>query len=119
MAINAESSVAIDKRFTVRQPGRALRQEHCRKSCRIGRQVQRFRRVRGRGHLRMESQNAAAPKQIPTSKFHHPIEVGRHVSCGFRKSIPDSKYHICAGVIVTIPSAGEGHRNRPRSSRRT
>jgi hypothetical protein len=62
----------------------------------------------------MESQNSAAPKQIPTSKSHHPIEVGRHVSCGFRQSIPDSKYPICAGVIVTIASAGEGHRNRPR-----
>jgi hypothetical protein len=39
----------------------------------------------------MESQNAAAPKQIRSGKSHHPIEVGRHVSCGFRQSIPDSR----------------------------
>jgi hypothetical protein len=41
--------------------------------------------------MRMESQNAPAPKQIPTAKSHHPIEVGRHISCGFRQSIPDSR----------------------------
>ena len=41
--------------------------------------------------MRMESQNAASPKQIPIGRPHQPIEVGRHVSCGFRQSIPDSK----------------------------
>jgi hypothetical protein len=33
--------------------------------------------------------------------------------------MPESRYPICAAVIATTPSAGEGHRKRPFSSRRT
>lgn len=46
-------------------------------------------------------------------------QLGADVFSNWGQAGYKSKYPICAGVIVTIPSAGEGHRNRPRSSRRT
>lgn len=49
----------------------------------------------------------------------YPIAVGRQVSSGLRQSMPESKEPICAGLIATTPSAGDGHRKRPFSSRRT
>jgi hypothetical protein len=51
------------------------------------------------------------------AKIDHPTDVGRHVSCGLRQSMPDNKYPSCADEIVTAPSAGLGHKNRPRSRR--
>jgi hypothetical protein len=47
----------------------------------------------------------------------HPIAVGRHVSWGCLQSMPDRRYPSCAEEIVTTPSAGLGHKKRPRSRR--
>src|SRR5438034_6472733 len=59
-----------------------------------------WQRFRGRCHTATESYSSAAAKQN-----RHPADVGRQVSCGWRQSIPDSKYPSCADEIVTAPSA--------------
>jgi hypothetical protein len=61
------------------------------------------------GHATMESHRSPS-----ASQKYHPTDVGRHVSCGCLQSMPDSR---CADEIVTTPSAGDGHRKRPRSKR--
>lgn len=53
------------------------------------------------------------------AKRRYPTDVGRPVSTGLRQSMPDRRQPICAGVIATMPSAGDGHRKQPFSSRRT
>jgi hypothetical protein len=42
---------------------------------------------------------------------------GRHVRMGARQSIPSNNIANCAEVIATLPLIGDGHTNRPRSSR--
>jgi hypothetical protein len=46
-----------------------------------------------------------------------PAASGRQVRTGFRQSIPSSISVSCAALIAMIPSAGDGLRNLPRSSR--
>jgi hypothetical protein len=51
------------------------------------------------------------------SRFSHPAAFGRQVCCGCRQSIPSSRWPSWAAEIETMPSAGDGQINRPRSSR--
>lgn len=39
------------------------------------------------GHMRMESH----PPPLSQAKPHHPTDVGPHVSCGCRQSMPDKR----------------------------
>ena len=48
---------------------------------------------------------------------YYPVVSGRQVRRGMRQSIPSSNIDNCAGVTDTLPCAGDGHTNRPRSSR--
>src|SRR5262245_14275966 len=88
-------------------PCGALGDDHRMRAGKIG-----WQRFRGRCHTATESYSSATAKQN-----RHPADVGRQVSCGWRQSIPDSKYPSCADEIVTAPSATLGHKNRPRSNR--
>src|SRR3546814_13218481 len=47
----------------------------------------------------------------------YPASSGRQVRRGIRQSIPSTSSASCAGVTTTLPSAGDGHTNRPFSSR--
>src|SRR3546814_10021927 len=47
----------------------------------------------------------------------YPASSGRQVRRGIRQSIPPTSIASCAGVTTTWPSAGDGHTNRPFSSR--
>src|SRR4051812_37135811 len=72
-------------------------------------------RIRRARHTRMESQDTAfvTLRPRPDSQCRvQPAAVGRHVCCGIRQSIPSSRYPSCAGVIVTVPSAGDGQMKR-------
>lgn len=51
------------------------------------------------------------------ARDHQPALLGRHVSCGFRQSIPSNMYAICAAVIDTAPPDADGQMNVPRSNR--
>jgi hypothetical protein len=42
-----------------------------------------------------------------------PANSGFRVRCGMRQPIPSGSIGGCAGVIATVPSAGDGHTNRP------
>jgi hypothetical protein len=59
----------------------ALREDHRVGGSKIGRK--RFRRG---FHKAMESHPSP-----PASQIHHPTDVGRQLSCGWRQSIPDSR----------------------------
>ena len=50
-------------------------------------------------------------------KRRYPALVGRHVCCGFRQSIPSSKYDIWPAVSAIAPPSVAGQMKRPRSSR--
>jgi hypothetical protein len=52
--------------------------------------------TRRRNHIRRQSQSQSLT----------PTDVGRQVCCGFRQSMPDSRYPSCAFEIVTAPSCG-------------
>ena len=47
----------------------------------------------------------------------YPAVNGRQVRPGMRQSIPSSSIANWAGVTLNLPSAGDGHTNRPRSRR--
>src|SRR4029077_19673065 len=84
-----------------------LRQDHRMSGGKIRGQSFKFR-----CHSATESYSSKTAKQN-----RHPTEVGRQVSCGWRQSIPDSRYPSWAAEIVTVPSGTLGHKKRPRSSR--
>src|SRR5262245_22874706 len=85
----------------------ALGDDHRMRASKIG-----WQRFRGRCHTATESYSSATAKQN-----RHPADVGRQVSCGWRQSIPDSKYPSCADEIVTTHTAPSGHKNTPCSNR--
>ena len=60
----------------------ALRPDHRVSGGKIG-----WQRFKFRGHSATESYSSKTAKQN-----RHPTEVGRQVSCGWRQSIPDSRY---------------------------
>jgi hypothetical protein len=68
-------------RSTAKGPVVTLGQDHRMSSGKIG--WQSFKR---RCHKVTESYSSATAKQNC-----HPTDVGRHVSCGFRQSIPESR----------------------------
>ncbi len=63
------------------------------------------------------------PKENPWQAFYYlfllnyPALNGRHVRCGIRQSIPSNSIANWAGVTLTLPCAGDGQTNRPRSKR--